>query len=151
MAGCQLGPQMSHDPTDTQPCDWRVRFDALIADRMGQPFTWGAQDCCLFAADCAVIVGGADPASGLRGTYSDAASALRTLDSIGGIEGAGARFGAPIRPLMALTGDVGLVPCGDRESLAVCAGSVWLAPAAAGLAAMPFDAARMAWRVACPR
>lgn len=138
---------MSHDPTDTMPCDWRMRFDALIADRMGRPFVWGVQDCCLFAADCAVIVSGADPACGLRGTYSDAAGALRALASIGGIEGAGARFGAPILPLMARTGDVGLVPCGDREALAVCASSVWLAPSVAGLAAMPFEAARMAWRV----
>ena len=43
--------------------------------------------------------------------------------------GAGSRFGAPILPLMALTGDVGLVPCGEREALAICADSVWLAPA----------------------
>ena len=138
---------MSHDPTDNQPCGWRPRFDALIADRMGRPFVWGLQDCCLFAADCAVIVSGKDPARGLRGTYSDAAGALRALTSIGGIEGAGARFGAPIRPLMARTGDIGLVPCGDREALAVCVGSVWLAPAETGLAALPFDAARTAWRV----
>ena len=141
---------MSHDPTHTQPCAWRVRFDALISDCMSQPFSWGAQDCCLFAADCAVIVSGADPAAGLRGTYSDAAGALRTLQRIGGIEGAGCRFGAPIRPLMACTGDVGLVPCGGRDALAVCVGLVWLAPAAAGLAALPLDSARLAWRVACP-
>ena len=141
---------MSHDPTNITPSAWRARFDAHIAARMGQPFAWGVQDCCLFAADCAVIKSGADPASDLRRTYSDAAGALRALAAVGGIESAGARFGAPILPLMAIVGDVGLVPCGERESLAVCAGDVWLAPAATGLAALPLDHARMAWRVTCP-
>ena len=137
---------MSHDPVNIKPCDWRARFDALIAARMGQPFAWGTQDCCLFAADCVVISGGADPFAERRGTYSDAAGALRALVEVGGIECAGARFGAPILPLMALTGDVGLVPCGEREALAICADSVWLAPAATGLAALPLESARMAWR-----
>ena len=138
---------MSHDPTNTTPCEWRERFDALIAARMRRPFAWGVQDCCLFAADCAIINGGIDPFAEQRGTYSDAAGALRALADIGGIECAGARFGPPIRPLMAVTGDVGLVPCGEREALAVCAGSVWLVPATNGLAALPLDSARMAWRV----
>ena len=104
----------------------------------------------MFAADCAVINGGADPFEDKRGTYSDAAGALRALAEIGGIESAGARFGAPIRPMMAMVGDVGIVPSGEREALAVCAGSVWLAPAADGLAALPLESARMAWRVTCP-
>ena len=141
---------MSHDPTSVTPCEWRSKFDALIAKRMGNPFSWGTQDCCMFAADCAVINGGADPFTDKRGTYNDAAGALRALVDVGGIEAAGARFGAPIRPLMAMVGDVGLVPCGEREALAVCVGDVWLAPAAAGLAAMPLESARMAWRITCP-
>lgn len=139
---------MTHDPTDIQACTWRERFDALVAQRMRTPFAWGSHDCCLFAADAVLASTGVDHASDLRGTYDDAASALRVLRAAGGLDAVAARAGEPVPPLMAQIGDVGVVATEGRESLAVCVGSVWLAPAAAGLAALPLESARAAWRVA---
>ena len=138
---------MTHDPTDTVPDHGRLRFDALIGDRMAAPFAWGANDCCMFAADCVQALTGHDPAAAFRGTYSDARGAVKVLEAVGGLEHAAVMAGDPIPPLMAGIGDVGLVQLEDRELLAVCVGAVWLAPAAGGLAARPLDAASKAWRV----
>lgn len=150
MAGGELGAQvmvMQHDPMNIQPCEWRERFDALVAERMSAPFAWGANDCCLFAADAVLATTGIDHAADFRGTYDDAGSALRVLRDNGGLEAVASRAGDPIPPMTACVGDVGLVEHERRELLAVCAGAVWLAPAAQGLAIMPLEAARSAWKV----
>lgn len=138
-----------HDPTDVQRCAWRERLHALISTRLAVPFAWGSNDCCLWAADAVLASTGTDHAAGLRGTYGTAAEASRVLNELGGIEAVGARAGAPIAPLLAAEGDIGLLPMdGRRSMLAVCCGPGWLAPTAAGLALCQLDAARMAWRVA---
>lgn len=137
-----------HDPLQVQPCRWRERFDAIVSLRMGTPFSWGLHDCCLWAADCVQATTGTDHAADYRGSYSNALQAARLMADLGGMAALGGRAGPPIAPLQAGVGDVGLVVQGGQETLAICAGDVWLAPAADGLAALPFDAARMAWRVA---
>ena len=139
---------MTHDATRTLRDEPRERFDALVRDRMATTFAWGQHDCCLFAADCVLAQTGIDLAADLRGTYTDAMGAARALQFIGGIKAAGDRAGPAIPALAARVGDVGLVMLEDRELLAVCAGPVWLAPAATGLAARPLSGARLAWRVA---
>jgi hypothetical protein len=135
------------DPFDAVADPAQVRLNRLLADRMARPFAWGVQDCCIFAADCVQALTGVDPAADVRGTYADAAGALATLEAQGGITTVGARAGAPIPPLDARAGDVGVVRLDARDMLAVCVGALWLAPAAGGLAALPFTAAAQAWRV----
>jgi hypothetical protein len=120
---------------------------------MREPFAWGINDCCIFAADGVIAVSGNDPASDLRGTYSSAIAAARVLKDIGGIEGAGDRTGERIPPLNAQVGDVGLITAADptgafAEALAVCTGELWVAPSERGLHAHQLTAARLAWRVA---
>ena len=139
---------MRHDASLTTPCAWRAALDALVAECMRKPFEWGVHDCCMWAADCVLATSGIDHAADVRGTYSDAAGALRVLAQLGGIEAVGARAGAEIPPLAAAVGDVGLIESAGRQLLAVCVGQVWLAPAAAGLGAHPLPEARKAWRVA---
>lgn len=139
---------MPFDPALAAPDAARQRFDALILERTGTPFAWGRHDCCLWAADCVLAITGTDPAADVRGTYADAAGAAAVLAGIGGIETAGARAGEQIAPMFATWGDVGLVVSDGRNTLAVCAGAGWLAPAADGLALLPFNAAMTAWRVA---
>lgn len=154
MAGGELGSQMiPHDAVrDLQPCAWQERLDALIASRMAEPFAWGTHDCCLFAADAVLAQTDADPAAGLRGTYSDARGALELLTALGGLSMVAARAGEPVPALLAQVGDIGLVAHDGRELLGVCAGPVWLVPAEQGLAALPIDSATSAWRVAkCPQ
>lgn len=137
----------SHEATQTTPRLWHQELDAFIASRMSQPFAWGGQDCCLFPADAIVAMGGPDHAATERGRYDSAESAMRVLRECGGLEAVGARAGEEIPPLMARTGDVGLISHEGRQSLAMCCGSVWLAPSATGLAAVELRAALKAWRV----
>jgi outer membrane protein assembly factor BamA len=59
-----------------------VRF---IEERRSQPFAWGANDCCLFAADWVARATGRDPAAHYRGTYSSGIGAQRIIDKAGGI------------------------------------------------------------------
>lgn len=102
----------------------------------------------MFAVACVEAITGEDRGADLRGTYSDARGALRTLEEQGGIEAVASRAGDPIHPLCASVGDVGLIEMDGRESLAVCVGDMWIAPAPQGLCAMPFSTASKAWRVA---
>jgi hypothetical protein len=139
---------MHHDASLTTPSAWRTALDALVAARMTQPFEWGRQDCCLWAADCVQATTGIDHAADVRGSYSSAAGALRVLAELGGIEAVAARAGEPIPPLAAGVGDIGLIVLDDRALLAVCLGAVWLAPTARGLAAHALPEATQAWRVA---
>ena len=38
--------------------DWQLRLDALVRERRGQAFAWGARDCCLWGADVVLAVTG---------------------------------------------------------------------------------------------
>ncbi len=135
-----------HDPSDVVTCNWRTALDAFIAARMNEPFAWGRNDCCLFAADAVLAMTGVDHAADARGSYGDAAGAARTLQRLGGIAAVGARAGAACAPAFAQPGDVGLVEHEGRATLAVCHGSHWLAPVERGIGVLPFAAATQAWR-----
>ena len=137
-----------HDPTQVQACEWREALRALVSARLAEPFAWGRNDCCLWAADAVLATTGTDHAAGLRGTYSTAAEAVRVVAELGGMEAIGARAGEAIPPMMAAEGDVGLLTIDGRDMLAVCCGPGWLAPSALGLALHQLDMARAAWRVA---
>lgn len=140
---------MPHDPTETLPCEWRVRFEALVSARIATPFSWGTHDCCLWAADCVQAVTGTDPAAKWRGTYSTAIGAARLVEDLGGMEAIGAMSGGPeCLPLAAGVGDVGLVIDSEgRQMLAVCVGTVWLVAAAQGLGPVDLGEAVKAWKV----
>jgi hypothetical protein len=47
--------------------DWPQRLVAAIEAARGRPFSWGAMDCCLFAADVVLAMTGVDYAAGFRG------------------------------------------------------------------------------------
>lgn len=128
--------------------DWPDRLSALVARAHTQPFAWGLHDCCLWAADAVLALTGHDPADGLRGRYADATGAMRALQAVGGLLGAGRLTGVRLAgPGYARDGDVALVSDGRRPMLAVRAGAVWLVAATGGLHALPADSARMAWGV----
>lgn len=128
--------------------NWPSRFAALVDSARAQPFEWGQHDCCLWAANAVLAITGRDPGAPWRGAYRTTRGALDLLESIGGLEGAGALTGNPIQVALAAIGDVGLVRWTDgTESLAVCAGHSWLAAGDAGLVHLPLEAARCAWGV----
>jgi len=126
--------------------NWQWRLGELLDARRRTPFAWGSNDCCTFAADCVLAVTGVDPGAGLR-DYSTEKEAVLSLRKYGGVGGVGdALFGAPVGPLLARVGDVGVVAVEGRESLAVCNGSTWIAAGKFGTVALPMQAASRAWR-----
>ena len=143
-----MGAAVTHDAADFHVAGWQERLQALIQSRMHTPFAWGSHDCCMWAADAVQAQTGIDPASQWRGAYNAASGAVQQLAELGGLAAVGALAGPSILPLQASVGDVGLVHDGERDILAVCAGDVWLLAGNQGLAALPLDAARLAWRVA---
>lgn len=68
--------------------NWAGKLEAVFKEHRGQPFTWGTHDCITFASDCFKAITGDDPLAGIRGTYTDEATALEVLDGHGGIENA---------------------------------------------------------------
>lgn len=127
-----------------------------IRQRDGRPFAWGSADCAIFACDVVKAVSGADPATGLRGQYSDQDGALRTLYAYagGGLEAAAAKACAElgwreIEPAAACDGDMGIVSSPDGPSLAVAWGWCWVAQGHEGLVHINgLENARLAWAVA---
>ena len=128
---------------------WEDRFTSLVQSRLREPFAWGGQDCCLWAADCVQALTGIDPAESLRGTYSTALEAARIVTELGGLEAiVTAALGEPLGgPLFASVGDIGIVETNGRQSLAVCNGAHWLAPSDGGMVPVPLELAATAWRV----
>lgn len=59
--------------------DWEARLNALLAQRRDVLFTWGATDCCMFAADAVLAMTGVDAAAEFRGRYTTAGGAARAL------------------------------------------------------------------------
>ncbi len=129
--------------------DWQSKLAALIDERRDAPFSWGTNDCCIFAADAVLAQTGHDPAEGLR-EHRDAKEAAGVLRAGGGVQKiASERFGAEIAPALAGVGDVGLIEVDrDRPALAIWGGAAWLAPAedGRGLVSLPRETAKTAWR-----
>ena len=127
---------------------WQSALDQCVSARLHARFQWGANDCCLFAADCVHAVTGEDPASDLRGTYSTELQAARVLQRLGGVaEIAFRRLGPVVRTEAAQVGDVGLTHLDGRYALAVCLGGHWLQPGADGLVTILPAQVLRAWRV----
>lgn len=131
--------------------DWQMRLAALVDGRAGQPFEWGARDCCLWAADAVLAVTGHDPAAPLRGAYASALQAGRVLRGTSIEALAEKALGDEILPALAQAGDVGLVVGEEGPALVVQGGDAWLAQAAVGLAVVRPDAVTRAWRCTCPK
>lgn len=139
----EAGPQRRHD--------WMLQLAAVVSARLAAPFAWGANDCCLFAADCVHAITGQDPAADLRGTYTTELGAGRVLQAHGGITGLACdRLGPVIRADLAQPGDVGLVWMVRRPTLAVCVGQHFMAPGVCGLVVVPTNEVQRAWRCTKP-
>lgn len=139
--------------------DWPTLFFHFIESRRQQPFSWGKQDCCLFACDGVLAQTGLDPAAGMfRGKYRDALGAARLVRKHGGVEAIAAkvcqRMGfaeVPVR--MAQRGDVVTVKQrnsnlrGMNAEVGLCIGGVAAFPGVDGLVFLRLKECRRAWRV----
>jgi hypothetical protein len=127
--------------------DWQMRFAEFARGRRNEPFAWGSNDCCLFAADAVIAITGEDPAKDLRG-YSTALQAARIVKAHGGMaQMATTLLGPQISPLMANVGDVVLVDIEGRDALGVCNGTSVIGPGPDGMTSCGMGFAKAAWRV----
>lgn len=128
--------------------NWQSLLSEFFKSRKGMPFTWGVNDCCLFAADAVMVQTGIDLAEGYRGTYADALGAARVLSGMGGVRGlVTARLGAAVPPKMARPGDVCVLENAGRDLLVVCGGTIVLGPGEAGLVRFPLQQVQECWRI----
>lgn len=129
--------------------DWQVRFETFIASRTATPFTWGKNDCAIFAADCVCALTGRDVALPAFRRHATERQAARLLKRHGGVAGiATAALGQPVPASGAQVGDVVLAKAGSRDMLAICNGATCIAPGPRGLAVLPMAQASLCWRLA---
>lgn len=138
---------------------WATReYHQFLLDRAHTPFTWGANDCCLFPADAIKAFTGTDIAADFRGKYNDQPTALAAIKNIaGGHTVADAAAWAAKKhglvelehPLMAQRGDLVVL----QDSGNTIAGIVHLngrhviAVGEQGLKRFPISSIQRAWRV----
>lgn len=126
--------------------DWPDRLIAFIDARAGQPFAWGPNDCCTYAADGVAAITGEDPMPELRGAYADAAGALRLIAEKPLRDRLGEKF--ETMPLgRARRGDVAIVEQEGRDVVMIVEGATLVGPGAEGAVRVPRTAMLAAFKV----
>ena len=124
--------------------DWPILLDEYIRDHLNKPFTWGDNDCCLFACTAVQILTGIDPAESWRGKYTSREAALhlaqvRGCNTVYDIaKSMAAQYGfEEIMPGFASRGDIvchtSTNPNGLGQTLAVVGAGVCYGPGDNGL------------------
>jgi len=130
---------------------WPEALASEIARAWTKPFTWGANDCCLFACDCVLAMTGTDIASSFRGyrNVEEAKDILKRFGGVGGVaEDVARQYGvSQIPALMGQRGDIFLIDVGHGETLGVGAGERILCPGFRGLVSLPQLQAIRAWKI----
>lgn len=110
-----------------RPTNWPTRLQQTIKGASGRPFSWGENDCSLFAADCCVAVCGVDPAEQYRGRYGTRREAFALVKRThGSLEAAFDACFDRIEPAFAGRGDICLFESPDGQCVGVLfAGQVW--------------------------
>ena len=136
--------------------DWTVRLDAYLCWMAEGSFSWGSNDCALFAGNMVRELTGTDIAKQFRGKYHTKAGAYAALKKFagGGLEATSVKISAehgmeevPVR--MAQRGDIVFLKTDMGETLAIVGmdGTHVTAPGPTGLVRWPVGKGRRAWRV----
>lgn len=107
--------------------DWQQKLSNYLKECQNASFVWGELDCCLFAANCAVLVCNKDPAQPYRGTYSSELGAKKALllNHKSFAKAFGATF-EEIPPSLAQRGDIVMFSGELGETAGVMwAGRIW--------------------------
>lgn len=135
---------------------WEGWLDVFLRSRARRRFSWGVNDCCLFACDAVLVMTGTDIARGFRDLYTTRAGACRAILN------AGASSVGELADMIAVQHDLRVVPAGFaqrgdvvllRRELGESLGIVSLtgveiwAPSDEGLVEVPFREAQRAWRI----
>ena len=62
---------------------WEAALSDYIATKRHEPFEYGVNDCCLFAAGAVEAVTGDDPMSEFRGNYDSLKTSIKAIKDIG--------------------------------------------------------------------
>jgi hypothetical protein len=104
--------------------NWPDLLAEYVDKRRKEPFAWGSNDCCLFAADWVQACTGTDYASAWRGRYTGKLGAARFLDEAGGLGALVDSLGMErVLPSQAGRGDVVMQEAGRGPSLGICLGA----------------------------
>jgi hypothetical protein len=126
--------------------NWPDLLAAYIESKRSEPFAWGSNDCCLFAADWIKIATGHDIAAQWRGSYTTALGARRALDEGGGIERLVEKAGGiRIETGLAQRGDLVAQESGNGVALGICLGVVAAFISSDGVQFLPLHEASI-WR-----
>jgi len=113
-----------------------------------QPFSWGFNDCAMFAANVVEAMTGIDYAAEFRNKYTTREEAQAMLDEHGGLCSIMDKLFDRINPRLAHRGDVVLIEVDSREFLAVVIDWRCAAPGNDGLLFNNvIDVAKIAWRI----
>jgi hypothetical protein len=128
--------------------NWPNLLAQFIEQRRDQPFAWGVNDCCTFAADWVQLCTGVDYAQAWRGRYVSGLGAVRVLDEAGGVEVLVDSLGLNrVTPQLAGRGDIVAQQAGRGVTLGVCLGVTTAFVAEDGLVFGPLSSVETAWRI----
>ncbi len=133
----------------TRHTDWQARLIAFIDQCKRTPFSYGKNDCALFAAGAVKAMTGADPAKGFRGKYSTFSGGLKLLSKHGHKDHIAmtASMLTEIPVAQAQAGDIAVVPGEDGDALGVVQGEWIYILTVQGLALLDLLRAKRAFRV----
>lgn len=63
--------------------NWEQALSDYILSKRDEPFVYGENDCCMFAAGAMIAITGIDPIPEFRGKYKSLASSIRMLKELG--------------------------------------------------------------------
>lgn len=136
--------------------DWVIRLEAFFSDLAYQTFTWGVNDCALFACSGVQAMTGEDMAADFRGTYNSEITAARAMWNYagGGLDEvcekmATAHSIKEVPRLCAQRGDVVLVdhPGGESLALVSLSGTEAIGIGVDGPTRVPMENWLRAWRI----
>jgi hypothetical protein len=132
----------------TRRDNWPELLAKFIDERRSQPFAWGFNDCCIFAADWVDVCTGTDYAEKWRGRYWTAIGARRFLDDAGGVEALVDSLGLDrTQPQRAGRGDIVAQDAGRGITLGICLGVTTAFVAKTGLVFGSIENAKSAWKI----
>lgn len=127
--------------------DWPTELANFLLKTRKTPFKWGENDCCLFAANAILAMGGDDVAKDVRGRYTTAIGARRIMKNLGAanvVELLTQRLGEPDGKLM--RGSIVAVKSLDGDPVAgVFYHKPWALTVTDGLQGMPHESIIASW------
>jgi hypothetical protein len=127
--------------------NWPNLLAQFIEQRREQPFAWGVNDCCTFAADWVQLCTGVDYAQAWRGRYASGLGAVRVLDEAGGVVALVDSLGLKrVPPQQAGRGDIVAQEAGHGITLGICLGATTVYVAKSGLIFGSLQSVESAWK-----